>query len=377
MKRLLGSRRAAPPLALTALAVSIVGAAPLAQDAEPVPAAASRRFYPPATFDYAAPLDADLRRDCGCVGDAFAIVPSTFEGGPGGPLQPPERVLRKMAEDFARSVASAPVPLYRDPGDDWLLGQALLAAPHVLRVDRDTAVTRAVAYLTAAAAVERSEAQAEIGYLHLVGWGVPQSDAHAAYWFDRSARGGYAPAQVAIGALFLAGRGVERNEQTALAWFRHAREMRLVGDAYACGVGVPASPAAAKVFYEKSSEPEARRRLASLYANGCGVGLDEAKALQHYEEAAQAGDPAAQVALADLLMRTSKDGGPQPGQAYMWAELAFVRLGDGELRRRAGDVRAAAELVISEAERRGQREMVAALLNAAEPEPGHLPGGSR
>jgi TPR repeat protein len=377
MQRLLGSRLAAPTLALTALAVSLIPGAPLAQDAEPVPAAAARRFYPPATFDFAAPLDADVRRDCGCVSDAFAIVPSTFEGGPGGPLQPPERVLRKMAEDFARFAASAPIPLHRDPRDDWPLGQALLAAPDVLRVDRETAMRRAVAYLTRAAAADSREAQAEIGYLHLLGWGLPQSDAHAAYWFDRSARGGYSPAQLAIGALYLAGRGVERNEQTALAWFRHAGATRLVGDAYACGVGVPESPAAATEFYQRSGEPEARRQLASLYANGCGVGLDEAKALEHYEEAAQAGDPAAQVALADLLMRTSKDGGPQPGQAYMWAELAFVRLGDGELRRRAGDVRAAAASVISEAERRGQGEMVVALLQSAEPDPGHPRGGSR
>ncbi len=213
----------------------------------------------------------------------------------------------------------------------WLFSRLLLGAPDTVGVPPETALGLAAHHLFRAATAGNHAAQGELGYLYLVGWGVPQSDAHAAYWFERSARGGHDPAQLAIGAMYALGRGVQRNETTAVSWFGKAEAgLRLVGDAYACGFGVEQDLERAKALYERAAgDVEAQERLAGMHAAACGTPLDGGKALALYEEAAQAGHPRAQVALAELLVRTSKDGAPTPVPAYMWAELAFVRLPDG------------------------------------------------
>ncbi len=57
------------------------------------------------------------------------------------------------------------------------------------------------------------------GYAYATGWGVSQSYAKVAYWWEKAATQGYADAQYNLGISYLKGQGVPQDYRTAYMWF--------------------------------------------------------------------------------------------------------------------------------------------------------------
>ncbi len=71
----------------------------------------------------------------------------------------------------------------------------------------------------------------------------------------------------------------------------------------------------------EAGNPEAQVSLAEIYLNGLGVAADPALGAALYRRAAEAGDPVAQLNLGDLYARgfgVARD----PVEALVWLELA-------------------------------------------------------
>lgn len=62
-------------------------------------------------------------------------------------------------------------------------------------------------------------AQHELGFLHMVGQGVPQDFALAVQWFQKAARQGHAPALEYLGGMHLSGQGVIQSNVEAHKFF--------------------------------------------------------------------------------------------------------------------------------------------------------------
>lgn len=190
-----------------------------------------------------------MHRSCRCVDQAFALIPRIVEspvptsGGRLAHLRPPAAELRLLRDfvdarwtDSADSLFPEPRMLITGRGS-WPLGgnQAIAAAIG--------------AYLQLATRGEPG-AQAELGYLYAVGLGVPQDDRWAAYWYGQAALKDRTQARLAYAAMFMLGRGVARDERTAGAWLSDTPHLHLLGDAYACGIGVQQDFAEARRLYE-------------------------------------------------------------------------------------------------------------------------------
>ncbi len=355
------------------------------------------------------PFEEELRHDCGCVTGALSLVPPLIHypdsHGPGEPARP-SRLLKdahdqnwfgRLEPDDVRAALSG----RGRPDQQWMVARWLLSVPERAGMEPRAALPLAARLYRAAAQSGFERAEAELGYLYAVGWGVPHDDARAAYWFDRAARAGLPQAQLAVGAMHALGRGVARNESMALAWFGRARHLRLLGDAYACGLGVEKDLSRAKAFYERAAGEdtgdaalrladmhagayglrpdaaaprfsryvageeagEAAVRLADMYARACGVRLDDEAAKRLYERAARIGNPEAQIALADLLLS------PEPVQALSWALRAFLRLPNGALRDRAQDVRTRAAAMLPPEVQTGALHVAAVIEAESRPDP--------
>lgn len=61
-----------------------------------------------------------------------------------------------------------------------------------------------------------------MGWLHMVGTGVPRDDAAAARWLRPSAAAGNTAAQNNLGLLYATGQGLPHSHAQAEAWFRAA-----------------------------------------------------------------------------------------------------------------------------------------------------------
>jgi TPR repeat protein len=234
------------------------------------------------------------------------------------------------------------------------------------RTDEET-----VRWLRLAASQGHPDTFRLLGYHYSRGRGVRQDDAAAAYWFQRGSASGDHISMIALGLLHATGRGVPQDWGTAVAWWERARAKnpvasRFMGDAYACGLGIAPDPARAVELYKAAAatgESRSSTHVGHMYAKGCAEGSDEA-AVQAYEDAAQQGDPEAQVELSELL-RQGRGGHPNPYAAYTWARLAELRLASGELQARASAAVKAAVRQMLPAALPGQEALVQSLLASA------------
>ena len=84
-----------------------------------------------------------------------------------------------------------------------------------------------------------------LGFLYIIGQGVPQDYAEAMNWFRKAAEQGYAKAQYNIGLMYENGQGVPQDYAEATNWFRRAAEQGYakaqinLGASYYKGEGVP------------------------------------------------------------------------------------------------------------------------------------------
>lgn len=279
------------------------------------------------------PFENDLRRSCLCVEHAFELKPRVFPTSPfGPPLTTDPLHLDDNILYVIRQMANAG---WNDP---WIL-QGNTPSPRLLIIGLGTppfggeaAVGAAVQEYLRLAQDNDRDAQAELGYLYAVGLGVPQDDRLAGYWYGQAAMKDHRDAQIALAAMYLTGRGVPVDERAAAYWLWRSRNPQLLGDVYACGVGVPQNVDYARQMYQAAAErgtPEAQYQLGDMYFDGCGVPLDDTTAKKWFLKAANSGHPDAQVALSEMEGR-GLGLLANPWQAYVWAAFALVRLPDDD-----------------------------------------------
>jgi TPR repeat protein len=291
------------------------------------------------------PFDTALRRKCSCVEPAFALIPRIV-------LSPYPTSGGRLA---ALRPSSVEIRLFRDFADARWSDQAESAFPHprmlitgrgIPPLDGDRAVAVGVGGYLQLALRGEPDAQAELAYLYAVGFGVPQDDRWAAYWFGQAAVKGWPDAMLAMAAMHALGRGVPQDERTAVGWLLRTKQFHLIADAYACGFGVEQNFDQARHFYEMmANRPSAgwdprstdtQYQLGTMYLNGCGAPVDRKAASMWFQKAAEMGHPEAQVALSEMIIQGLTDITPAAWYAYTWAQYALVRLpNDSPIRNRA------------------------------------------
>jgi TPR repeat protein len=188
---------------------------------------------------------------------------------------------------------------------------------------------------------DAGDAQAEfaLGQAYDFGKGIAQNDPAAYAWYRKAAEQGFAPAQNALGLMYREGRGVEQSKEKAVEWYRKAAQQKFakamfnLGTAYYNGDGVAINDIAAYAWFllaqQYGSEPakDAVNRTAStlnawqisssfdtigdMYEEGKDLPLDHLAAIEWYRKAAQSGEPAANVKLANFLVIQGGDSNHQ------------------------------------------------------------------
>ncbi len=89
-----------------------------------------------------------------------------------------------------------------------------------------------------------ADAQYNLGLMYLNGWGVPQDDKEAVYWYKLAAEQGDAKAQYNLGVMYDVGERVTQDDKEAVRWYtlaaeqEHAKAQYNLGVMYALGEGV-------------------------------------------------------------------------------------------------------------------------------------------
>ena len=136
---------------------------------------------------------------------------------------------------------------------------------------------KAAELLGKASALGDPQAASSLGYMLMVGEGVPMDMAEAERQLRRAASGGVTAAMCNLGVILS-----ESDPEESLGWFERAADL---------------------------GNLKAVRNLAASYSSGCGASLDKARAAEYYRRAADLGDPDAQYDLAFML--DSGEGIPQ------------------------------------------------------------------
>lgn len=143
-------------------------------------------------------------------------------------------------------------------------------------------------------------------------------------------------------------------EWAPLAEQGHAGSQFGLGSLYANGWGVPLDDAMALEWYRRAAgqgHAEAQYSIGVMYQNGWGVEQSDAEALKWMQQAADGGFAAAHRTLGDMY-EAGFGVPPDPVQAYKWfatgealgdSESSFDR-GELELNMQPADIAAAAEL---------------------------------
>lgn len=150
-------------------------------------------------------------------------------------------------------------------------------------------------------------AETVLGYDYEQGHGVPRDFARAVFWIRKAVDQGYPDAMFHLGRLYSTGKGVPQNAATARQWFEKA--------AASCADGVIALREDREYQMEAPARETANRAY-QAYQSG-----DYAAAASLYRVAAQAGNPAAQVALGTLL-RTGKGVAKDVAAGAAWYRKA-------------------------------------------------------
>lgn len=178
-----------------------------------------------------------------------------------------------------------------------------------------------------------ARASSSLGYMHLVGEGVPQDTDAAKAYLGRAAELGDAKAMCNLGSVLMG-----EDPAAALELFERAGGLGYVtGMVNAAtmlrgGSGVPADPGRAVEWLSRASETnaEAAGILAHILRTGEGVPEDKPRAAELYRRAAEAGDPDSQYDLA--MMLDAGDGIPADRtEAERWFR-ASAEQGDNDAR---------------------------------------------
>lgn len=167
-----------------------------------------------------------------------------------------------------------------------------------------------------------------LGYLHLVGRGMPPDVDKAIAFFETAAAAGEPYAMNSLARLYASGEGVEADREKAIDWYLQAAALGhtfaynnlgyLLAEDNQADRALPLFQASAE-----AGDVYGYNNMGYAYQNGVGVEQDLAQAIAWYERAARGGQPNAPINLG-LIYR---DGGPgldaDPKRAAFWfAEAA-------------------------------------------------------
>ncbi len=148
------------------------------------------------------------------------------------------------------------------------------------------------------------------GYCYALGIGCEKDKKAAAEWYLMAAEKGNARAQCNIGVLYEYGHGVPQDFREAARWYRESAERGCSRGQtnYACmlieGKGVNRDTAEAIERLERSGSPRALRILGQIYLNGNGVPEDRELAIKFLEKSSEK-DAKAKVLLAEIVGKTT------------------------------------------------------------------------
>ncbi len=198
------------------------------------------------------------------------------------------------------SIGETAVPAHAvqiDPGELTLLGEAFYSIG-----DYETALK----YLTQAADAGDVYAQFRVGYMYLLGDGIPVDYEKAEYYTKLSADQGEAAAQLNLGRMYAEAVGVPQSYENAVKYYQMAAEQgepnasNRLGLLYEAGEGVDQSYEKARYYYELAVEkdsPYAQCNLGNLYYFGHGVEQSYEKAMEYYLMACEQGYTFAQYSV--------------------------------------------------------------------------------
>lgn len=161
-----------------------------------------------------------------------------------------------------------------------------------------------------AAEMNHAQAQYEYGVMLDRGLGGEQDPVKGVRWIEHAAKGGCVEARLFIGKRYLSGEGVEKNDLRAEQYLRGAAESGLaeaqtvIGLLYRDSASL-ADPVQAASWLGKAVAqryPAAYFSLSDLYERGVGVARDVKKADELLLQAADFGEPAAQLKLAKYYL---------------------------------------------------------------------------
>jgi len=151
------------------------------------------------------------------------------------------------------------------------------------------------AFLWAQKAAEQGDAagETEFALLYRLGIGTPKDPSKAVEWYRKAARQGFTSAIYNLATCYFNGEGVPVNDQHAYAF------MMAAGDA-----GFPnVEELVSHIAISKIDAAEAQMSLGTMYELGVDLPQNYANAAKWYRKAVSDGNPAAHVALANLLFR--------------------------------------------------------------------------
>jgi TPR repeat protein len=170
----------------------------------------------------------------------------------------------------------------------------------------------------AKASASRADAMYMVGECYKRGLGGTRDADKAKAAFVRAAEMGYPNAKCALGEMLMAepgqaARGLDLCKETARAGDANAQVM--VGDVYFTGGAVKSNHAEAAKWYAmaaKLQNPQAARKLGTMYSKGDGVRRDPKRAMELWLAAEKSGDPLVCILVADQLF-SDLTGGRTPG----------------------------------------------------------------
>jgi uncharacterized protein len=232
-----------------------------------------------------------LLRRAGLAGEpqAAAMVAQLYAHA--GPL-PPNCFEESM---WLRRAAEAAYPgAARTLGQLYLRGDGLARDPQ-----------QAAAWLRQAVAEGDDGAMADLAQLALARE-VPEADSEATFaWFQQKAGSGDLAATFNLGICLAEGVGTPRDDKAALVLFRHAAQCMPIaqywcGRMLAEGRGTPSDPRAARAWFLQAAEqgnPDAEVAAGEMLINGRGGPPDRNQAMALFASAAGTGHPGAVLAL--------------------------------------------------------------------------------
>jgi TPR repeat protein len=154
-----------------------------------------------------------------------------------------------------------------------------------------------------------SDAQYTLGFMHLIGDGVPRDAAEEVRWY-RAASTSNARAAFMLSLMYQSGEGVPHSPAEAFRFMRiaaeqgNARAQYFLGSFYYHGEGTVVDRQAAGAWFRKSAEngfSEAQLAFGMLLLSGDGVEVDKAQAIEWLGKSSSQGNSRAKEVLGELL----------------------------------------------------------------------------